>query len=354
MDISVYLQIQQFVINNIQDFDKGLEAALNKFNTERSETVRSIVAQEYQKFIKNNFRSSHSGENRRKLYREFVAGIQEENFEPGIITNLAIRDKTSPALAARIILEEYLKDIDPEAEPSDRRNIDPALRLRVSELLKNHALIQDRDLAHEILIAKVKDHSYGPIAEAIKHSIGEEHEQKIKDKLQALNIPFSDEHVLRSRGYDKTPDVKLDVPIAVGGKVINWIESKALFGDRESHEGYLRDQFWSYWNRFGSGLVIYWFGYIKQLDSNREAGIVLLDHFPTDVTFYDPSKISKNSLLKQNISDRTSVTDLIQSSDRSRLTGPSALPDQPSLTELVSPAETFSDSLSKLSLTDRN
>ena len=33
MDISVYLQIQQFVINNIQDFDKGLEAALNKFNT---------------------------------------------------------------------------------------------------------------------------------------------------------------------------------------------------------------------------------------------------------------------------------------------------------------------------------
>ena len=28
-------------------------------------------------------------------------------------------------------------------------------RLRVSELLKNHALIQDRDLAHEILIAKV-------------------------------------------------------------------------------------------------------------------------------------------------------------------------------------------------------
>jgi len=327
MDISVYRQIQEFVQQNIQDFDKGLEASLKKFDKERVETVRSIVSQEYQKFIKNNFKFSHSGENRRKLYRDFVAGIQDEDYQPGIIGTLAIRDKTSPALAARIILEEYLKDISPDEEPLDRRNIDPALRLRVNQLLKNHALIDDRDLAHEILISKVKDHSYGPIAEAIKHSIGEEHEQNIKDQLRALNIPFSDEHVLRSRGYDKTPDVKLDVPIAVGGKVINWIESKALFGDRESHEGYLRDQFWSYWNRFGSGLVIYWFGYIKQLDSNREAGIVLTDHFPTDITFYDPKKIAKGPPSLKESRDRSSVTDLV-----------------------ATRRDAFSDSLSKLKL----
>ena len=156
--------------------------------------------------------------------------------------------------------------------------------------MRDTTLLGDGRLAYEVWLATIEDHSYGPLAEAIKGSVGEEHEQKIKDILKVKEIPFCDEHVLRGQGYDKTPDIKLEIPLALeeGGHIINWIESKALFGDPEAHAGYLRDQLWSYINRFGSGLVIYWFGYVAQLDLHRNAGIILRESFPSNIVRFKP------------------------------------------------------------------
>ena len=35
--------------------------------------------------------------------------------------------------------------------------------------------------------------------------------------------------------------------------------------------------------RFGSGLVIYWFGYVEELDVHAAQGIRLMDQFPDDI-----------------------------------------------------------------------
>ncbi|KAK3537164.1 hypothetical protein QTP70_002605 [Hemibagrus guttatus] len=83
----------------------------------------------------------------------------------------------------------------------------------------------------------------------ITSAIGQEHEEILREKLRERNLSFVDENQLRAKGYDKTPDIILEVPIAVEGHIVHWIESKASFGDEQSHRTYLNEQFWSYWNR---------------------------------------------------------------------------------------------------------
>lgn len=46
------------------------------------------------------------------------------------------------------------------------------------------------------------------------------------------------------------------------------------------------------YRRFGPGLVIYWFGFIEELDEHREKGIMIMDSFPTNITYMDPLSIS--------------------------------------------------------------
>lgn len=51
------------------------------------------------------------------------------------------------------------------------------------------------------------------------------------------------------------------VPVAVDGRVVHWIDSKATYGDESSHLNQYMDQYQQYVNRYGPGMVIYWFGY---------------------------------------------------------------------------------------------
>ena len=99
---------------------------------------------------------------------------------------------------------------------------------------------------------------------------------------QNSGMHYYDENDLRRLGFDKTPDLKMILPFLYKGELVNWIESKATFGDVKTHKWYVQQQLNSYSNRFGSGIIIYWFGHHcdTPLLTENHVGIIVLDDFP--------------------------------------------------------------------------
>lgn len=116
-------------------------------------------------------------------------------------------------------------------------------------MLKNPNAISNSILGTNVSVCLFSDNRDGPISDAVRQLIGEEYEVKLKSLATKAGLVFCDEADLRRGGYDKTPDLKLALPCMFRGRVVNWIESKASFGDMESHQRYLNDQLISYGNR---------------------------------------------------------------------------------------------------------
>ncbi|XP_028409732.1 uncharacterized protein C15orf41 homolog isoform X3 [Dendronephthya gigantea] len=243
-----------------------------KFSGVTNDALISIYSQEFQKKIKKNHHKHHQPDVVESYYKRYLELIHN-NKNDSILLSMAQEIDLSPCILARIILEEYLyrKYCKESHVPKDV----------ISHMIKDPSLIPCEELSHEIQQCVLKDENCGPLVDNIKHSIGIKYENLLEEKLAEWKIPFLGEKDMRCQGYDKTPDFKLQVPI--DGHVVNWIESKASFGDESSHKTYLKDQFWSYWNRFGPGMVIYWFGFIDELDCNRDKGIILCNSFPCNL-----------------------------------------------------------------------
>jgi hypothetical protein len=43
-----------------------------------------------------------------------------------------------------------------------------------------------------------------------------------------------------------------------------------------------------YWRRYGPGLVIYWYGYVAELNSEASQGILVADAFPKFIIEIEP------------------------------------------------------------------
>lgn len=86
----------------------------------------------------------------------------------------------------------------------------------------------------------------------------------------------------------KTPDIRLLVPMAVRDaasrwRVVTWVDSKAMFGDRDTFSSEHSAQLLGYVNRFGPGLVIYWFGCEEAL-RDADQDVMVTCEFPAHVT----------------------------------------------------------------------
>uniref|UniRef100_G3MPE7 CDAN1-interacting nuclease 1 n=1 Tax=Amblyomma maculatum TaxID=34609 RepID=G3MPE7_AMBMU len=234
-------------------------------------TLRSIISSEAQRNIKKTYHVLVSPPVADEHYKYFKM-CADACEPPGYLLRYADEQGVSPALMARLIIE---KRYETEAERPSKQAI--------SQMLRNSASIQDGALAAEVFLCVVNDNTYGPLGDAMKSAIGLEYEVHLKTQLETMGLAFVDEDVLRERGFDKTPDVKLELPIIVDGTVVTWVESKAQFGDPDCHRIYSRDQYQSYWNRFGRGLVIYWFGFVDEIVGSRDEGFIVRDHMPKDV-----------------------------------------------------------------------
>ncbi|KAM5235650.1 CDAN1-interacting nuclease 1 isoform 1-T1 [Ctenodactylus gundi] len=290
-----YDEIAQCLVS-VPPTRQSLRKLKQRFPSQSQATLLSIFSQEYQKHIKRTHAKHHTSEAIESYYQRYLSGVGKNGAAP-VLLELANEVEYAPSLMARIILEKFLQERE-ETPPATwlafgneiqctwlRSQIIkfPSSKSVINSMLRDPSQIPDGVLANQVYQCTVNDCCYGPLVDCIKHAIGHEHEVLLRDLLLEKNLSFLDEDQLRAKGYDKTPDFILQVPVAVEGHIIHWIESKASFGDECSHHAYLHDQFWSYWNRFGPGLVIYWYGFIQELDCNRERGILLKASFPTDI-----------------------------------------------------------------------
>jgi hypothetical protein len=180
---------------------------------------------------------------------------------------MAVAAGCPPAPYARAVLLEAIREAHPGATQV-KINALVAAVLREQEANTSAGL--DMDLLRAVSECSRRDALHGSVSSDIRQAVGAEHEHRLVEALRTRGIPCLTEDTLRARGFAKTPDVKLEVPVMVAGRhVVCWIDSKASFGDERYHSDN-RVQYAGYVNRFGPGMIVYWFGMVDTLNTDKD------------------------------------------------------------------------------------
>lgn len=149
------------------------------------------------------------------------------------------------------------------------------------------------------LIVKLSDEdiTFGQMAIANAQLEGQTCEKNIAKWLQEQGVSYLPQHELHLHGYDRTPDFLLDVPVIINFKwsgekevqsmIIKWIESKSMFGDRETVVKHYKDQLEPYFQRFGAGIVIYFKDCVEEIQKQFSTNSLrILTELPESVTLH--------------------------------------------------------------------
>lgn len=250
------------ILKQLTDSIESVDSAMQVTDASR-ETVMAIFMRKRQLEVKLQMKGIQAkGHEPDHWYRQWQ--------ETGDILLLASTLGLPACLMARMVLKGW--------NDSDKQ------KGRVTQLLQNPQLIEDEALRCSVSHCIRMDPIYGPDQDRMRQEAGKWGEDTLYSALTSLNIPFWMEQEMRQQGYAKTPDAILLEPIAIDGSIVRWIESKAWFGDPTGHQEALKEQFFPYVNRFGPGMVIYWHGFVDELNVWHERGILLASSFPTRIT----------------------------------------------------------------------
>ena len=229
----------------------------------------SVFRQQYQRHIKHTAHLHRAAAAKTAYLAAYAGGEQ--------VWDIAQRANFSPYLMARLFVE-WLRDVP---------------RKDVGRLMRDPSLLgDDPRLEREVRFCVDMDQYSSPYVDRVRLSVGEEYEYLLQQTLRNRGIPFRTEQELRARGMSKTPDVRLAVPIGVMGpdggpaRVVNWIDSKAMFGDKRTHQQDIAAQLAGYVNRYGPGMVIYWFDFVETL-VDADPDVLIARAFPDAVVLPD-------------------------------------------------------------------
>jgi len=139
--------------------------------------------------------------------------------------------------------------------------------------VRNPEACRDRRLKKELKQIADEDMVYSPRGAEIQTERGMWGEKKLHEWLDKRHLKYRTEVDLRST-HTKTPDCLLEKPIQINGQRVHWIESKASFGDEIELKKNVRRQLKPYTDMFGTGAVVYWFGFVEGIEPPQ--GVVLL------------------------------------------------------------------------------